>query len=576
MGKYRSVASSCDWRNGAKGRDFDGGREGERGAWRMEELQWARIRVRIKGEKIPNMMDIWVENMCYSLALWWETRLMLRALPTDERGKPFVTAGEVEGEVQPREGKRVMEAEGGPRLEDQAQLVDGTRRLISGSGRPMDCFRGLDGSHLGPQGVVRMQGRPLEMGLLEKPRGPMGLNPSSSSVDSFGPKEMDGLRRLSEVEFLHKERSKIDLALVEEALRYDSVSSQFGCLEREEGENPLQILIGTEPPMGETVECWDLVEVNKSRTEAVGKEKGSDQIVPRVTKAGGELNWEKSDLAKFSNFLGFSTEGLEKDIMDFLVKIRKRRERVHSKTLLEKSKFERELKRLECSINYEGGKKQNGGEQVRGWSNWVALDALGSAGGMLVCWDKRSLEVMETERLFVGRARGDQRLVGRSVVFRGDFNVILSQRERSRQGWLTGAMRSFAQTVDELELLDLPMQGGVFTWSGGRNNQFWARLDRGPTLFRFENMWLKVDGFNGLLRGWRQGIEEGVWKAGSQQKFCSQQLEYWDGVESERSLSIDETEQKKEVKYAFYKWVLMEEVHWRQKSRELCVTGCFK
>ena len=101
-------------------------------------------------------------------------------------------------------------------------------------------------------------------------------------------------------------------------------------------------------------------------------------------------------------------------------------------------------------------------------------------------------------------------------------------------------MRSFAQTVDELELLDLPMQGGVFTWSGGRNNQSWARLDRflvtqqwldmfsgvaqyrlhrptsdhfpillmggglrrGPTPFRFENMWLKVDDFNGLLREW--------------------------------------------------------------------------
>ena len=52
--------------------------------------------------------------------------------------------------------------------------------------------------------------------------------------------------------------------------------------------------------------------------------------------------------------------------MDFLVKIRKRRERVHSKTLLEKSKFKRKLKILECSINYEGGKKQNGDEQVRG------------------------------------------------------------------------------------------------------------------------------------------------------------------------------------------------------------------
>ena len=88
-----------------------------------------------------------------------------------------------------------MEAEGGPRLKDQTQSTDGTRRLTYGSGRPMDCFRGLDGLHLGPQGGVRVQGGPLEMGLLEKPRGPVGLNPPSSSVDSFGPKEMVDLRR---------------------------------------------------------------------------------------------------------------------------------------------------------------------------------------------------------------------------------------------------------------------------------------------------------------------------------------------------------------------------------------------
>ena len=49
---------------------------------------------------------------------------------------------------------------------------------------------------------------------------------------------------------------------------------------------------------------------------------------------------------RFSRFLGFLTERL-KDILEFLVKIKKRRERVHSETLLEKSKFERELKRLE-------------------------------------------------------------------------------------------------------------------------------------------------------------------------------------------------------------------------------------
>ncbi|RVW78514.1 Transposon TX1 uncharacterized 149 kDa protein [Vitis vinifera] len=635
----------------------------------MEELQWARIRVRIKEDRIPNMVDIWVENTCYAVALWWEIRPTLRKLQADDKGRTLAGAGEGEGEFQTREGKRVMEEEGGSRLETQTQVVDGMWRLTAGAGQPMDSHHGLGGSHLGLQDMERMQGGPLVLGLLERPCGLGGLSIQSSLVDHVGPKEWgdfrrpriwkpkegvglvaegpsvetslhsnvaqicgpsssripapedpllrekDDMRRLSGAELIQNERSSTDLALAEEAMRYDKVSD---CLvsgtpsllspffgrtpvgeycdfsgddkERDEGENPIQMIMGSKSPTGENVDCWDLVE------------------------AEGELSWEKSDLAKFSNFLGFSTEGLEKDIMEFLVKIRKRRERVHSKSLLEKTKFERELRRLECSINYEGGKKQNGVIRsqrvdlfclqetkiqslseglVRSlgagrWSNWVALDAVGSAGGMLVCWDKRSLEVMETE---VGKFSASCRFRnvenGLTWSFTGVYGPF-SKRERNRQGRLTGAMRFFAQTVDELELMDLPMQGGAFTWSGGRNNQSWARLDRflvtqqwlemfsgvaqcrlqrptsdhfpillmggglrrGPTPFRFENMWLKVDGFKGLLREWWQGIE---------------QVEYWDGVESERCLSLAETEQKKEAKDAFHKWVLLEEVHWRQK-----------
>ncbi|RVW75227.1 LINE-1 reverse transcriptase-like [Vitis vinifera] len=176
------------------------------------------------------------------------------------------------------------------------------------------------------------------------------------------------------------------------------------------------------------------------------------------------------------------------------------------------------------------------------------------------------------------------------------------------------------------------MQGGIATWNGGRNNQSWARLDRflvtqqwldmfcgvaqcrmhrptsdhfpillmgggirrGPTPFRFENMWLKVDGFIDFLRGWWQGIEVRgrasfrlaykmkvlkhnikVWnrevfgRLEVNKNSALQQLEYWDGVESERTLTLAEAEQKKQAKDAFHHWVLLEEVHWRQKSREL-------
>ena len=186
----------------------------------------------------------------------------------------------------------------------------------------------------------------------------------------------------------------------------------------------------------------------------------------------------------------------------------------------------------------------------------------------------------------------------------GDFNVTLSQRERSRQGKLTSAMRGFAQIVDELELLDLPMQGGLLTWNGGRNNQSWARLDRflmtqnwldqfsgivqsrlprptsdhfpilleggglrrGPSPIRFENMWLKVDGFKDLIRGWWQGtVVRGnasyrlatklkelkqrikVWnrdvfgRLEVNRNSALQQVEFRDGVESKRSLSEGET-----------------------------------
>ena len=48
-----------------------------------------------------------------------------------------------------------------------------------------------------------------------------------------------------------------------------------------------------------------------------------------------------------------------------------------------------------------------------------------------------------------------------------------------------------------------------------------------------------------------------------------QQVEYWDTVEGERSLTVEELACKKEVKEGYAKWVDLEETHWRQASREL-------
>ncbi|XP_034692384.1 uncharacterized protein LOC117919321 [Vitis riparia] len=301
----------------------------------------------------------------------------------------------------------------------------------------------------------------------------------------------------------------------------------------------------------------------------------------------------------------------------------------------------------------------------RRFLDWGAMGAHGAARGILICWDKRTLEVLEMEVgqfsiscrfrnvedgivwIFTGVygpfSKEEKEILWEELeairdiwddpwCLRGDFNVTLSQWERSNQGRLTGAMRRFAQVVDELELLDLSLQGGVFSWSGDRNNQSWARLDRflvtqnwldhfsgvvqsrlprptsdhfpillkggglrrGPSPFRFENMWLKVDGFKDLLWGQWQGLGErgrASFRLATKLKVMKekikgwnrdvfgrlevnkilalQQVEFWDRVESERSLSEGETELKKEVKETFKKWVLLEETHWRQLSREL-------
>ena len=137
---------------------------------------------------------------------------------------------------------------------------------------------------------------------------------------------------------------------------------------------------------------------------------------------------------------------------------------------------------------------------------WGTLDAFGLAGRILICWDKRALEVLDLEvgqysvscrfrnvedgfvwmftRVYGPFTREERECLWEELgairgiwedpwCLGGDFNIILFQRERSRQGRLTAAMRRFAQIVDELELVDLPMQGGLFTWNRGQNNQSW-------------------------------------------------------------------------------------------------------
>ncbi|KAL6332124.1 hypothetical protein AAG906_025795 [Vitis piasezkii] len=92
-------------------------------------------------------------------------------------------------------------------------------------------------------------------------------------------------------------------------------------------------------------------------------------------------------------------------------------------------------------------------------------------------------------------------------------------------------------------------------------------MRRGPTPFRFENMWLKEEGFKEVLRKWWEGIQVNGLKL--RNRMLGILVDFWDKEESARSLSMEEEEARKEAKETYKKWVLLEEASWRQKSREI-------
>ena len=122
----------------------------------------------------------------------------------------------------------------------------------------------------------------------------------------------------------------------------------------------------------------------------------------------------------------------------------------------------------------------------------------------------------------------------------GDFNVVRFPSEKSGTASFTFAMHEFSDFITELGLIDIPLLGGNFMWSNNRERASMSRIDRflynsdwetcfvticqkrmlrmfsdhfpillecdniqqGKRPFRFENMWLKVEGFGDRVKAW--------------------------------------------------------------------------
>ena len=214
----------------------------------------------------------------------------------------------------------------------------------------------------------------------------------------------------------------------------------------------------------------------------------------------------------------------------------------------------------------------------------------------------------------------------------GDFNVVRFPSERLGCQRFSLAMLAFSDFIEEHHLIDLPLCGGSFTWSSntilpsmscidqvlvlGDWEDFFSDVTqstlprvvsdhspllleaggmvRGRNYFKFENMWLKVEGFTDMVDIWWRGYQfEGSlsYVMACKLKALKEDLKQWNkdvfgdvnlrkkallcellGLDvkgGSQGLTIWEKEHQEAVQAEVEHLVALQEISWCQKSRVL-------
>lgn len=145
------------------------------------------------------------------------------------------------------------------------------------------------------------------------------------------------------------------------------------------------------------------------------------------------------------------------------------------------------------------------------WVEWEYLGASGVAGGVLVLWDNRIfnrlglevgcysvsclLRLVENDNICVfsgvygpcadasrkdlwEELKGVRQWWNHPWCIGGDFNVVRFPDERSGSRRFTREMENFNDFIDEMEFMDLPLEGGNFTWFRNSSISKCSRIDR--------------------------------------------------------------------------------------------------
>ncbi|KAH0722003.1 hypothetical protein KY289_005047 [Solanum tuberosum] len=257
--------------------------------------------------------------------------------------------------------------------------------------------------------------------------------------------------------------------------------------------------------------------------EPVSIQSPRDQTDAEVEAA----NWVSSHILELSRTYGVAFEGFRGETHALLMKLderkremEKRGENSEATTSRQRGIGKNELKNLQSDLNEEVEGETKISKDVdriakQLWaSRWMRcgyIEADGSSGRVLVMWDSRiwvgssveegkfsityKFEAVQdgfcwfltgvyaphtrTEKLECWEEIAAVReLCGGPWVTCGDFNTVRTMAERRGCRRITNVMTDFSRWIEDMELHDPCLRGGIFTWFRGPNHHSAARLDR--------------------------------------------------------------------------------------------------
>ncbi|XP_075112012.1 uncharacterized protein LOC142182049 [Nicotiana tabacum] len=263
------------------------------------------------------------------------------------------------------------------------------------------------------------------------------------------------------------------------------------------------------------------------------------------------------------------------------------------------------------------------------WVRYASLEASGTRGGILLLWDCRVWkgEVLQTGAytltckfeallqnfqchitgVYAPNCRIERKIVWREIgavrglmegpwAVCGDFNVTRYPSEKRECLRGSKAMVEFSDFIEDMELIDLRLEGGYYTWFRGDNHTATSRIDR----FLISEEWdesfrnikqtiqqrlisdhspvalycgrpdyilaCKLKALKGKLKEWSKVYEGNL---GLQKTKLPSQLAGFETTQQLRALTEEKSVRKAATLMEIEEQLKNEESVWRQKSRAL-------